>query len=353
VAVPTLVLISLYACGGGTNQENSGSRRSDAPTYEVIAGNGSSGHSGDGGPATSAELLIPDDLALAPDGSVYIAESGAIRRVTADGTIDTLAGTGEPSRCLENCGRSGDGGPATEAMVTPTGVAVDSAGNVYFSDLFRATVRRVATSGRIERFAGSGGPGCPSTFQTSAEATSEPLCAPYDVAVDGLGNVLIGGGSDVWIAGRRGGIGHVAGPDFAPTKSTTLGGYPSVVMDLLVVESVLVSDEGDVYVVDTGSDRVVQIAPDGSVETLYSSFGLLDGALDSKGALYVAVGGPRSSVVILRIESDSEAEQIVPIESGLIGSDAQPLDFTFDSQDRLYVAMAAPAQVVRFDITAT
>jgi hypothetical protein len=95
----------------------------------TVAGNGSSGYGGDGGPATSAQLNGPWGVAFDSVGNLYIADSGnnRIRRVTTDGVISTVAGNGSP-------GYAGDGGPATSAQLTPLDVAVDSVGNLYILD---------------------------------------------------------------------------------------------------------------------------------------------------------------------------------------------------------------------------
>lgn len=98
------------------------------------------GYAGDGGPAVDAMLDTPTDVAVASDGTLYIADTGnsCIRRVTPDGTIDTFAG-----RCGER-GYAGDGGPPTDALLDrPFGVALDDADNVYISDTYNSVVRRV------------------------------------------------------------------------------------------------------------------------------------------------------------------------------------------------------------------
>ncbi|MGW2190455.1 NHL domain-containing protein [Streptomyces sp. NPDC001719] len=105
----------------------------------TVAGTGTSGYSGDGGPATNAQLSEPVDVALAPDGSLYIADwaNHVVRRVGPDGMIRTVAGTG-------TSGYSGDGGPATNAqLMDPVEVAVDGAGNLYIADREGQRVRRV------------------------------------------------------------------------------------------------------------------------------------------------------------------------------------------------------------------
>jgi uncharacterized protein (TIGR03437 family) len=148
----------------------------------TVAGNGAYGYSGDGGPATSAQLDAPYGVAVDSAGSLYIADSAnnVIRKVS-NGVITTVAGNGA-------YGYSGDGGPATSArLYGPSGVAVDSAGNLYIADTWNYRIRRVST-GMITTVAGNGtgsysGDGDP--------ATSAELNAPYGVTVDSAGNVYI------------------------------------------------------------------------------------------------------------------------------------------------------------------
>src|SRR5208282_5831460 len=121
-------------------------RKIDATgTINTIAGTGFPGVLGDGGPATSAQVDEPEGLAVDSSGSVYIVDYGnsKIRKIDTSGTINTIAGTG-------TSGFSGDGGPATAAFLNqPTGVAVDSAGSVYIEDNQNSRVRKVDSSGII------------------------------------------------------------------------------------------------------------------------------------------------------------------------------------------------------------
>jgi hypothetical protein len=172
----------------------------------TIAGNGSEGPSGDGGPATSAELDFPNGVALDGAGNVVIADTTNFRiRVVAASTgtfygqpmtaghIYTVAGNGSQ-------GFSGDGGPATSAKLgSPSGVAVDQAGNLVFGDFFYSRIRVVAarngtfygtamTAGDIYSIAGNG------TFGGSGDGrpgTSAELGQPDAVAVTSAGNVVI------------------------------------------------------------------------------------------------------------------------------------------------------------------
>ena len=106
-----------------------------------IAGNGEPGFSGDGGPAVEAQLYNPVDVEVAPDGSLYIADTynSCIRKVGPDGTISTVAGIcGSP-------GFNGDGGTATEALLDrPFGIGLDAEGNLYIADTYNQCIRKVA-----------------------------------------------------------------------------------------------------------------------------------------------------------------------------------------------------------------
>jgi len=150
----------------------------------TIAGNGQKGFSGDGGPATSASLRHPDTLALDADGNLYIADTNnmAVRKVDSAHIIFTVAGNGTP-------GFSGDGGPAVKASLSyPIGLTVDGAGSLYIADTGNSRIRKVTTSGIITTVAGNGqtefsGDGGP--------PTAASLHNPQSVAVDATGNLLI------------------------------------------------------------------------------------------------------------------------------------------------------------------
>ena len=122
----------------------------------TIAGNGRYGSTGDGGPATQARLQYVISVALDGNGNLYLADPGEddfgtrVRKVDASGRITTFAGTATQ-------GFSGDGGPATSAQLhTPTGVASDAAGNVYIADAGNHRVRKVSPAGIISTVAGTG-----------------------------------------------------------------------------------------------------------------------------------------------------------------------------------------------------
>jgi sugar lactone lactonase YvrE len=202
-------------------------------TITTVAGIGTSGYSGDNGPATSAQLWRPTAVALDTAGNMFIADSGdgSIRKVDSAGTITTVQihTTGFqffflftllPSLAVDNTGNlyisdglwavwkidpsgnaaivagtefsigyGGDNGPATQAMLNaPTGVALDSAGNLYIADWLNQRIRKVDTNGIISTFAGTGVQGF---YGDGGPATNAHLSLPIDVATDAAGNIYI------------------------------------------------------------------------------------------------------------------------------------------------------------------
>jgi uncharacterized protein (TIGR03437 family) len=151
----------------------------------TIAGNGSAMYSGDKGPALNAGL-DPYDIAVDIPGNLYVADrlNNRVRKIGLDGNITTVAGSGLP-------GYTGDGGPAMAAeLALPSGVAVDSAGNLYIGDYANSVVRRVTSSGLITTIAGSPGIAIPSTGDGGPAVGAQ--LDPLRVAVDGAGNVYVG-----------------------------------------------------------------------------------------------------------------------------------------------------------------
>ncbi|HVL67081.1 MAG TPA: Ig-like domain repeat protein, partial [Vicinamibacterales bacterium] len=151
----------------------------------TVAGNGTAGFSGDGGPATSASMRNPIGIAIDAQGNIYIADwpNNRVRKVTAaTGTITTVAGDG-------TTGGGGDGGLATSASLTPIGLAVDPGGHLYIADSAHDRVRRVdAATGIITTVAGTGAGGFSGD---GGLATNAQIEAPRDIAIDAAGNLYI------------------------------------------------------------------------------------------------------------------------------------------------------------------
>ncbi|MBI6545429.1 MAG: hypothetical protein HY692_01460, partial [Cyanobacteria bacterium NC_groundwater_1444_Ag_S-0.65um_54_12] len=156
----------------------------------TVAGNGKGGYSGDGGLATSAQLHNPTGVAVDSGGNLYIADAfnKRIRKVSNTGTITTVAGDGVPSY-------SGDGGPATSARLSkPSGVAIDSGGNLYIADTaFYFSVRKVDRAGIITTVAGNGTMSAlhgTTKVRDDAIAIDTAISSPNGVAVNAAGTML-------------------------------------------------------------------------------------------------------------------------------------------------------------------
>jgi len=158
----------------------------DSGTLTTVAGNGIQAYAGDGGPAVNASLWNPSDVIVDAAGNLYIAEASShrVRKVSAAGLITTVAGIGGFWSNL------GDGGPATSAgLAHPAQVALDGAGNLYITEVSGGRVRRVsAGTGVITTVAGNSGYGYNGD---GIPATSASLTYPFGVVVDGSGNIYI------------------------------------------------------------------------------------------------------------------------------------------------------------------
>ncbi len=156
----------------------------DAQIITTIAGNGTPGYSGDGGPATAALINYPRRVTTDRHGNIYFTEevNCVVRKINRSGIVSTVVGYGVP-------GFSGDGGAAIYAqLASPFGLTVDRAGNLYISDYNNVRIRKIDTSGIITTIAGTGVIGYNGD---SIAATAAELGDPADLAIDIHGNVLI------------------------------------------------------------------------------------------------------------------------------------------------------------------
>lgn len=291
-------------------------------TIESIEGNGVS-FTGDGGPATSAQLSVPSGIALDASGNLYVADNGSrIRKVSANGTITTFAGG-------ETQGYSGDGGPATAAQmqVYPlTGMAVDPAGDLFVVEQVNSDVRKISAQGVISTVVGPGGPGYTGD---GGPATKAQMSFPSALAIDGNGNLFIAdsgngvvrrvdsAGKISTFAGNRNNSPYAIAVDgannvyvsysdvFGLTKYSPGGTPTELAPAVFPQEAIAVDAAGNIYAF-TGAE-LVKIAPDGNtmaIGTITYQFPL-DGApavtgsmmapsalaVDSIGNVFVADSG--------------------------------------------------------------
>jgi streptogramin lyase len=242
---------ALYVCEVGRHRV----LRLDLATKEITAaaGNGTKGHSGDGGPATAASLDEPYEVRFDEAGDMYFVEmAGAvIRKVEMKtGTIRTIAGSAR-------AGFSGDGGPAVEARLrSPHSIAFDGRGGLLVADIGNHRIRRVdLESGRIDTIAGDGRPELP---RDGALAASQPLKGPRALAVTGKHLwIALREGNSIWsMELETGRLRHVAGTgkvgfEDGPGREASFNGP----------KGIAAGADGALFVVDTENQAIRRIAP--------------------------------------------------------------------------------------------
>jgi len=229
----------------------------------TVTGNGTGGFSGDGGPASSALIHSPYGIAMDASGNLFIADrdNARIRKVTPDGNITTVAGSG-------STGFSGDGGPATSARLDfPLGVAVDAAGNIFIADRNNHRVRKVSPEGIISTFAGSASAGFAGD---GGSATAARLSLPESVAVDSAGDVFIAdtGNSRIRKVTPDGVISTAAG-----TGTYGFNGDNGLAISAQVsyVSGVAVDAAGNIFIADRDNNRIRKVTPAGVISTVAGS----------------------------------------------------------------------------------
>jgi uncharacterized protein (TIGR03437 family) len=245
----------------------------------TFAGNGLSTFGGDGGPAANASISDVDGVALDGAGSLYVADSSNRRiRKIANGTITTIAGIGVE-------GFSGDGGPATGAMLgRPVALATDAAGNLYYVDSTQQRIRKIAANGIITTLAGNGlngfaGDGGP--------ALSASMSFPLGIAVDRSLNIYIAdaGNNRVRKITPAGTIVTIAGNG---VEGFSGDGGPSINAQLNLPSDVAVDNAGNLYIADSGNNRVRKVDGFGTITTI--------AGIDTNG--FSGDGGPPASAML-------------------------------------------------------
>lgn len=284
----------------------------------TIAGNGLPGPSGDGGPATEAQLDRPRDTDVGPDGSIYIADTfnHVIRRVAPDGTITRFAGTGL-------AGYGGDNGPATSAMLTwPHDVSVDQVtGEVYIADSNNNRVRKVDTSGTITTVAGNGRVGLVGDGKL---ATTARLNKPKSVAVDSGRLYIADGLNDVIrvVDLSTGIITRLAGTGVAGFSGD---GGPATEAMLNVPQRIAIGPRGGVYVADSLNNRIRKISVNGNINTIAGT-GVAGFSGDGGDAKLAQIKGPKGIVVnpyasvVYFSDSENNRVRMIDTRTGVIST---------------------------------
>lgn len=222
-------------------------------TSGIITTVAGGGGGGDGGVATNAGLSIPQSVAVDIAGNLFIADHGnnRVRKVSTSGIITTVAGNG-------TSGYLGDGGAATNASLSPTGVAVDAFGNLFIADQDNSRVRKVSTNGIITTIAGGGGGG------DGGAATNASVNHPFDVKVDSHGNLFIADTVNQRIrkVSTNGIIttivGGGSGGDGGAATNASLN-YPS---------GVAVDNAGSIFIADTDNHCIRKVDTNGIITTV-------------------------------------------------------------------------------------
>ncbi len=226
----------------------------------TIAGTGPAAYSGDGGPSTSANLNIPYGVAVDLIGNVYIADyaNNRIRKIDTFGIITTVAGTGFS-------GFSGDGGPATSAQIyAPRGIATDATGNVYFSDYANNRIRKISSTGIISTVAGNGIPGFSGD---GGAATAAKLNFAWGVTLDAAGNLYIADQTNCRIrkVNTSGIISTVGGTGIAFYSGD---GGPATSAGIQYPMGIVSDGPGNLYICDEGDCRIRKINTSGIISTI-------------------------------------------------------------------------------------
>jgi uncharacterized protein (TIGR03437 family) len=292
----------------------------------TVAGNGNNTFSGDGGAALLAALSLPQGVAVDQQGNVYIADTGnnRIRKVTPAGIITTIAGNG-------GADYSGDGGLATAAQLnSPVRLALDSSGNVYFSDNNNNVIRKISTSGIITTVAGNGSEGFSGDGKSALAAS---LNNPHGLAVDPSGGILIcdSGNNRIRYVNPNGIISTVAGNG---TNSLSGNGAPPLNTGIAFCADVSLDPSGNIYIADRNNARIRRIQPNPASlvlsETGFTFSAAVDASASSTHTISIlnSGGGTIGWTAIASTTSGGSGWLQISPSQGLTSGTASPLTIT-------------------------
>jgi sugar lactone lactonase YvrE len=322
---------SLYIADANNNRV----RKVTNGVISTVAGIGTGGFGGDGGPATTAFLKTPIAVALDASDNLYISDNGnGVIRKVANGVITRFAGVGP--------GFGGDGGPATAAgLLYPSGIAVDVTGNLFIADLGNRRVRKVS-QGVITTVAGNGQFGFSGDGGTAIAAS---MSSPGFVAIDNAGDLYIADGVNNRVREVTNGvINTVVGNG---TGSYSGDGIPAATAVLASPGRMATDGAGAVYFVDAGNNRIRRIA-NGKITTVATASCCLSGvAVDSHSNVYYTEGAFVRAVlngVITTVAGNGDvaysADGVAATSTGVY-----PLDVAVDRTGNVYIADSANNRV--------
>jgi sugar lactone lactonase YvrE len=286
VALPLLPTSIAYDAGGNLYFADTDRQEvyesSLAGVLTVVAGNGVQGFGGDGGAATAAELNSPQGVAVAADGTLYIADTGNGRiRIVRGGVIATFAGKG-------GVGFGGDGGPASGAVFRgPNALAIDASGAVLVCDAGNERVRRISggviatiVGNGVQGFAGDGG-----------AATAAEIDTPMGLAVGGDGRVFVADSHNdrIRVVGTDGSIGTFAGGGL---RGFAGDGGAAAAAKLSLPRGLMVTAGGAVIFADSNNQRVRMVDAGGTITTIVGS-GVQGAVADRSAASGAGMDTPR------------------------------------------------------------
>ena len=326
---------------------------SSSGTISTLAGTGHPGFSGDLGPANVAQLNSPYGLAADAAGNVYVADFGnqRVRRISTDGIITTIAGTGQK-------GSAGDGGPAAAAqLMSPRNLVFDSVGNLYVSEFEGHRVRKLSRDGAISTIAGTGGAGLNlEPKQTSMPAVAAQLAYPAGLAVDSFDNVYVADSRNNMVRRISNGV-----------ILTVLDGRSDPAFLLFSPTGLAIDPSGFIYVTDStafvrqvygGQLRSVAgtgdrgYSGDGKDATLAKLTGPHDLVFDAKGSLYISDGAYIRKVSggsISTVAGNGYAWAVGDSLPATLAQLKSPAGLALDPAGNLYIADTGTARIRKVD----
>ena len=271
------------------------------------------GYSGDGGPATGAQLYNPRAIAFGGSGDVYIADAlnERIRKIDGSGVITTFAGSGpaDSNGALQNgatpTGANGDGGPATQAVFNqPHGVAVDSKGNVYIADSNDQRIRKIDGSGTITTIAGTGDPKAPPC------PTKANTCPAQGSGLKFPKSMFMAAGDHLYVADSGNNMVRLLDLTANPVTITTVAGNSqskrfggdggrAVDAQLNTPEGMALDKAGNLYIADSGNNLVRKVDTNGTITTIAGDAAAATNAANAKQPVppsdSAGDGGPASA----------------------------------------------------------